>query len=114
VVPDCLSRDTFEDERSDCKRCDGEELRNFRELCSLPDLLEILSEQEKELGDLRRYVEKNEDFIIEEDGLVRHEGKHKTNVFVPSSLRDQVLAYMHGSMVSGHFGVARTSRRLGS
>jgi transposase InsO family protein len=114
VVPDCLSRDTFEDERSGCKRCEGEELRNVRELCYLPDLLEILSEQEKELGDLRRYVENNDDFIIDEDGLLCHEGKQKTNVFVPSSLRDQVLAYMHGSTVSGHFGVARTSRRLGS
>jgi hypothetical protein len=75
-------------------------LRNVRELCSFPDLLEILSEQEQELGGLRRYAEKNEDFVIDEDGLVFHEGKQKTNVFVPSSLRDQVLAYMHGSTVS--------------
>jgi hypothetical protein len=75
-------------------------LRNVRELCSLPELLEILSEQEQELGDLRRYAENNDDFIIDEDGLVCHEGKQKTNVFVPLSLRDQVLSYMHESTVS--------------
>jgi hypothetical protein len=35
-------------------------------------------------------------------------------VYIPKSLRGQVLDFMHGSKISGHYGVAKTSRKVSS
>jgi hypothetical protein len=47
VVPDCLSRDRFEEEDPRRPKCAGELVNSVRELCSLPSILELLEEQEK-------------------------------------------------------------------
>jgi hypothetical protein len=114
VVPDCLSRDTFRDKCFRCPRCDGEPVNSVREQCSLPSVMEVLEEQGKELGDLDEHVKAHDGYIRDEDGLVCREGSVKTSVYIPKSLRDQVLDYMHGSTISGHYGIAKTSRRVGS
>jgi hypothetical protein len=114
VVPDCLSRDTFEDKRPKCPRCDDEVVKSVRDLCSLPSIIEVLEEQRKELGDLDEYVRDHEGYLRDEDGLVCLEGPVKTNVCVPKSLRGQVLEYMPGSTNSGHYDIAKKCKRVGS
>jgi hypothetical protein len=114
VVPDCLSRDTFADKRPGCPRCNGEIVNSVRELCSLPSVMVVLEEQEKELGDLDEHVKTHDRYLRDEDGLLCREGPVKTSVYIPKSLRGQVLDYMHGSTISGHYGVAKTSRRVSS
>jgi hypothetical protein len=74
----------------------------------------ILEEQLKKLEDLDEYLKTHEWFLRDEDGLIFRGVPIKTCMFVPEILQDQVLCYMHGSSVSGHYEVAKTSRRIGS
>jgi transposase InsO family protein len=112
AIPDCLSR--FDDRRPEYLRCSEEVLSNVRELYSLPTVEELFKEQETEFGCLDTYVEQHTNFLCDEDGLLCREDRQKTTVVVPVSLRDQVLEYMHGSTVSGHYGVAKTYQRVRS
>jgi hypothetical protein len=65
--------------------------------------MEVLEEQEKELGDLDEHVKAHEGYLRDDDGLVCREGSVKTSGYVPNNLLERVLDYMHGSTISGHY-----------
>jgi RNase H-like domain found in reverse transcriptase/Integrase zinc binding domain len=116
VVADCLSRDAVDHpktEESVCPRC-LEGVDALRDSASLPTVQEVLSAQPDEFGDAVEYIKSNGGYIIDVDSLICHEGPRNTAVLVPSKLRHQVLTYMHGSTVSAHFGIVRTSKRFAS
>jgi transposase InsO family protein len=116
VVPDCLSRDAVGSRDTDgalCPNC-RERFQVVREPSYLPTVLELQEAQTEHYGNLDDYVRAKEGYIVDEDGLLCREGNRHTAVLVPPCLRPAILSYIHGSPTTGHFGIARTSRRLAS
>jgi hypothetical protein len=104
-VPDCLSRDSFADRMSQESSANEESIKQVRDVYSLPQVADVLEGKLAEYGDIERYVQENEGFVIGEDGLQCPDRKYRTCVVMPRELRGQVQDYMHGSLFCGHYGI---------
>jgi RNase H-like domain found in reverse transcriptase/Integrase zinc binding domain len=115
AVPDCLSRDSFKDRVTDgASGLEQESANNVREIFTLPDVADVLQGQRKDFGDIEKYAQEHEGYVIDEDGLLCREGKWRTCVVLPQDLQPQVLDDMHASPICGHYGITRTCRQIAS
>lgn len=140
VVPDTLSRDAVA--KPLCQRCycpldaaKAEELAQHADQERVAALQEALpsdrtpttgrgglrsgprngviqDKQVEEFGDLNEYLQSKGNFVIDEYGLLRRVLKTDLPVVVPKALVKEVLLYVHGSRLSGHYKFTRTLAKL--
>ena len=121
IVPGIISRDSFP--LPVCSRCKAaiyEEERiqqlNEEENAELPSREEFLQAQKEEFGDFNDFVNSDPvggfNFIINDEGLLSILKKDGIKIAVPSSLKEQVLSWAHGSKAIGHYGVRRTLLKI--
>ena len=121
VVPDILSRDSFP--LPVCSRCKAaiyEEERfqqlNEEENAYLLSREEFLQAQKEEFGNFNDFVNSDPvggfNFMINDEGLLSILKKDGIKIAVPSSLKEQVLSWAHGSKAIGHYGVRRTLLKI--
>jgi hypothetical protein len=53
-----------------------ESIKKVREVYSLPQVADVLEGQLEDYGELSRYVQENEGYFIDEDGLLCRERKY--------------------------------------
>jgi len=111
VVADTLSRDAVGE--AVFYKCQ-EEIRMVsegRRVC-LPSIEDIKREQTEEYGDISEMVEKHEELILDDDGVLCTLNGNSPRIVLPEALKEEVLRYYHGSKVCGHYGIARTAFRV--
>jgi len=137
VVPDALSRDAMP--KPLCQSCYGAMDRVCRgEIChdeereSVAVLNEAVSitagqvealgdgptegelgtAQISEFGDLTTYVRGRRNLLVDNVGLLRSTKRDELPVVVPAALVKDVLSFVHGSSLSGHYKLQRTTVKL--
>ena len=107
VVPDALSRDAVG--KPLCPKCREEVNLISESPHGVLTIEEIRTEQHKQYGDPEEYMDKNDDMILDEDDLLCKLDLYIARVLVPTTLQPEILKWVHGSKVHGHFGVATSA-----
>lgn len=127
VVPDTLSRDAVP--KPLCQRCyrplsdekmedaleHAEKVSAVVEVESFSDgpaFEDLYAQQVAEFGNLERYAEDKESFIVDDEGLLRKVRNGSLAVVVPKDLKQSILKHAHGSSLTSHYGTTRTLQRL--
>ena len=79
---------------------------------SLPTVEEFKEAQKEEFGSVEEYCTDQNDFVVDEDGLLCKMDGSSTRIVVPMELVPQLLSYLHGSLACGHYGIAKTAHRI--
>lgn len=68
-----------------------------------PSLQETRENQESEFENLHGYCMRKENYLVDEDKVLRVAKDDEFRMVVPSSLVDCVLQHLHGSSLAGHY-----------
>ena len=109
VVADALSRDVFPPPT--CPHCQ-EILQAIKEATPLPTLDDFQQALAGTIELQRAQLEGDTDWSLDDEGLVLRRLGGKSKVWVPESLREQVLQHYHGNRLHGHYGKVRTMDRV--
>jgi Integrase zinc binding domain len=108
-VPDALSRDFVEDSVL-CERClEVAAVVDEEGTASTEDESEMRATQVAEFGDLNIAKLKAPGLLLNEKGILCKLTRKTVHVVVPNSLREKMLAKVHGSRSLGHWGVVRST-----
>ena len=77
-----------------------------------PSVEELRTAQEEEFGCLRQAAASHKRMVTDEDGLLRMESGGNLVIVVPNSLKQNILRWVHGSKLHGHYKTARTIAKL--
>lgn len=141
VVPDTLSRDAVpkplcqrcykaldwhklenftvkqQDEQvdSEVKSLSAERVSTIVEVSAFaagPSIQELRHAQTEEFGCLQDAADSDKRMLVDDDGLLCIHSKGDVMIVVPQSLTQDVLKFVHGSKLHGHYKVARTIAKL--
>jgi Integrase zinc binding domain len=111
AIPDALSRD-FVPGSVLCDRC----LEVVAEIDSdAPQESEceaMRMAQQEILGNLEKYVQPRDDYLVNEQGLVCRLLRNRVRLVVPEAMKKRALNRLHGSRYFGHWGITRTALAL--
>ena len=73
---------------------------------------QLRAAQLAEFGDLEAYACGKKSFLVDDVGLLRSTKRAELPVVVPKALVKDVLSYVHGSRLTGHYKIQRTLAKL--
>ena len=77
-----------------------------------PSISELRSAQQEEFGDLNQYSASQKKIIVDDEGLLRSTRCDELPVVVSTGRVTEVLTFVHGSRLTGHYKMARAISRL--
>lgn len=73
---------------------------------------QIKAAQRADFGDLQEYSERLKQTIVDDVGILSSTHREELPVIVPTAMRAELLKYVHGSRLNGHYKLSRTMSKL--
>lgn len=73
---------------------------------------ELREAQAAEFGEVNAFVKKGRELMVDDEGIVRSTRQGEIPAWLPRSLVREVLEYVHGTRLTGHYKLHRTLARL--
>lgn len=73
---------------------------------------ELRAAQVTEWGDLETYASRQKRLIVDDAGILRSTRREELPIVVPKPLMKDVLRFVHGSRLTGHYKLQRTTAKL--
>jgi transposase InsO family protein len=108
AISDALSRD-FVPGSVLCDRCLEVVAEVESDVPLETECAAMMKAQEETFGNLEKYVQPRDDYMVNEQGLVCRLLQNRVRVVVPEAMKERVLNRVHGSRHFGHWGVTRTA-----